>query len=194
NDRTFRQIEEEMFDDFRKQSASLLGTLPATPLDWLALAQHHRMPTRLLDWSANALAALWFTVSERPPEKENGAVWIFRTRRGDWINRKDKLAISRNVLKPPRVFAFMPGSVTRRVTTQMSFFTIHPDRKGQFEPLDKIRAFRSRLLKIAIAREAFVKLRVELDHLGINRYSIFPDLEGLAQHAAWYHFKAEDET
>ena len=51
-------------------------------IDPLAFAQHNGMATRLLDWTLNPLAALWFAV-RKAPAKDNedklldGVVWIF---------------------------------------------------------------------------------------------------------------------
>lgn len=42
-------------------------------LGWLCVMQHYRTPTRLLDWTENALVALYFAVSA--DGSEDGELW-----------------------------------------------------------------------------------------------------------------------
>lgn len=55
---------ERMLAEFKRQARPFIERPLANEFEWMFLAQHHGLPTRLLDWSTNALVALYFAVSE----------------------------------------------------------------------------------------------------------------------------------
>ena len=183
-------VEELMLREFERLSLPFAEFEPRDPWDLLALAQHHGLPTRLLDWSYSALAALWFCVKQ-PPKKDDygkqldGVVWLFKTVREDFINFPTK--------ETPFVQTwtriFRPRSITRRIMAQTGVFTCHLRTKnGMFIPLEWNKKYKDRLIKIGIPASRFSDIRDQLDACGVNKVSLFPDLDGLAGHLQFRYF------
>ena len=71
-----------------KQNASLLLTpVPRNDWEWLTIMQHHRVPTRLLDWTESPLVALYFAVT--PTNCFDAALWILEP---TVLNRVSKIS------------------------------------------------------------------------------------------------------
>lgn len=179
-DRTGYYDEKRLLNEFKSQALAYINNVPDNDWEWLALAQHHGLPTRLLDWTTNPLVALYFAVKDdfsieeeqlsKPEYDGSSAVYflIFKTPPID-------ITTAESPLNCEQAAIFWPPHRTPRIKAQSGVLTIQPDPNIPFN-------YGSRLTKYIIPFNIRKELRKILNSYGIHDSSMFPDLDGLAKH------------
>jgi FRG domain len=185
--------EREILGEFRREAIRFLQVVPSNDWQWLALAQHNRLPTRLLDWTRNPLAALWFAVSSSAIEEKPGLVWAYIYEEADVVSNTEGLSSPFSI---DRLYVYYPEHVFPFIQAQSGVFTAHyrcNDGPGKFPPIEEIKDADLRLTKIEIPAKSFPTVRYQLFRVGISPASLFPGLQGLVERIRYDNMLSEDE-
>lgn len=178
--------------------------------DWeqLFAMQHYGVPTRLLDWTENALSGLYFAADHERDRCECGqddcwaSLWVLEPARFNEHN--SRLSGMPVDILTPRAYSspsadhwapgvsealFAPSPVaiygthnSARIAAQQGAFTI---AGKALDPLESSEAATSENVLVKyIIREDHKLLRDELRKLGISRAYVYPELPALAQDIA----------
>jgi len=201
-------FEMERIEEFRRR-APLLSQIPLPTdddkLGWLVVMQHYGMPTRLLDWTENALVALYFAVHMEP--SEDAELWALlpyalnKEAIGQWgipLNANsqhvrylaeqpywngsnasfaERLGLDGPVELP---CAITPPELFPRMAVQSSTFTIHPLPNEGTAIQDSL-TDEKHLVRYIVPARCKQKLQQGLSQLGFDHRRLFPDLEGLSR-------------
>jgi hypothetical protein len=194
------ESERRMLSDLKRRSLPLLSMTPENDLEWLALAQHHGMATRLLDWTQNPLAALWFAVRKPACVSENGTkepgvVWCLKVPESKVLHADDPKRYEINPFSNRQTVVFRPRHITPRIVAQSGWFTLHAwlDGQGRFVPLEINSRFSSQLIRFDIEGERYPAMRRHLQRVNVHDAALFPDLIGLCDQLEREHTKLTDE-
>jgi hypothetical protein len=157
---------------FKNDALPYLSYRPAMErdLEWLAIAQHHGMQTRLLDWTESLLIAAFFAV-EKLGAGGHGVIY----------GVKDLPVVEGDVdpFGVTEISVYRPSHITPRIAPQWGIFTVHPRPTEDFRRNELITEWRIG------GSQASRQIKRVLDSCGINYASIYPDLTGLARHIYW---------
>jgi hypothetical protein len=169
-----------IFQRFKNQALNYMTYRPINDWEWLALAQHHGLPTRLLDWTTNPLIALYFAVQPLQlrsaqvdaPEFDGAGAMYYLTYKSGPLD----ITTAPHPFEYKEVGLFTPPHVSPRIRAQGGLFTIQPEPR---KPLNELLSS-NRIRKYKIPYTARQNLRRELRLYGVHEASVFPDLDGLA--------------
>jgi hypothetical protein len=130
-----------------------------------------------LDWTRNALVALYFAVEK-----------FYDTESAVYVLKADNIKVhvpgdNETPLMHPDFVAYSPPHISPRITAQAGLFTFHPQPFKAFD--------HDQITKIIIPAGIRKSLKRTLSVYGVNPKSIFPDLDGLAQWLKTNYFSFE---
>jgi hypothetical protein len=167
-------FERSVLDEFKRWSRAHLpmeGAIPKDDWEWLALAQHHGLATRLLDWTLSPLVALYFAI-EQPYDDADGDVWGY-----EHIGpRADELT---GPFEIDTITSYGPQHLTSRITAQQAWHTVHPGHSP--EPV----VWPGNRIRVSIKGSAKGHIRREMAKLGFTRVMLFPNLDGICSYINW---------
>lgn len=154
---------------FKQRAVAHLDRTPTDDWEWLALAQHHGLPTRLLDWTRNPLVAAYFAVAEKGDG--DSAIYAYQSNKYLLIEKHE------GPFSVDRIAKVIPNHVTTRISVQSGLFTIHPNPSEPFNV--------PRIEQFVIPADSRKPMKKALSKVGIDHASLFPDLDGIARHIDW---------
>jgi hypothetical protein len=196
-------LERQLLRAFRKYAAQ--DAVPRdTDWDWLALGQHHGLPTRLLDWTYSPYVALHFATQDVTTRDADGVVWCIDYVRAherlprhlrDALEREGANVFTTELLAEaaPRVDALEgelvlfvePPSFDARIVNQYALFSVVSPAELQLD--EWTGRHRDLVRRIVVPAELKWEVRDKLDQANVTERVLFPGLDGISRWLARYY-------
>lgn len=185
------RYEKKCIAKFRSQAVSLMNRVPNDDLEWFFAMQHYGVSTRLLDWTENALTALYFAVTCELPNISNGVVWVLNATElnraaneqdvvhysSDSLSNYNHESFAKHGLELIKPLAIHADRGNARMVAQQSTFTIFLQNYTSLE----VALQPPNLVKLEIESASKAAIKQQLAGLGIGEFQLFPELAVLGK-------------
>jgi hypothetical protein len=195
----FADVEAHLLRNFRKY-ARATDVPEDSQWHWLAVAKHHGLPTRMLDWTYSPYVGLHFATGFRRRFDVDGAIWMVdfvKTNRllpealREALEREGMNTLSAELLGEAAptladfdrigddfVVFFEPPALDQRIVNQYALFSLMPDPHARLD--DWLERHSDLARRIILPAELKWEVRDKLDQANITERVLFPGLDGLA--------------
>jgi hypothetical protein len=203
----YQRREQSLLRNFRKYAHR--NVVPADSVwNWISLAQHHGLPTRLLDWSFSPYVALHFATVNMAEWESAAAIWCVdclkikqylpvKLRR--LLEKEDSDVLTIEMLDhaaptlqalerlshEPFVAFFEPPSLDDRIVNQSALFSVTSRANENLS--EWLYRHKDLFHRIVVPARLKGEIRDKLDQANINERILFPGLDGLGQWLTRYY-------
>ena len=200
------RLEGHLLRNFRKYARR--DTAPDSIWDWMALGQHHGLPTRLLDWTYSPYVAMHFATARLEDFEIDGVIWsVDFAKANELIPKKLKEVLQEEgsytftiemlnsvaatpagfdrLAPDPFVVFFEPPSLDDRIVNQFALFSLMSSPTAALD--DWLTTHPELCRKIIIPAEAKWEVRDKLDQANITERVLLPGLDGLSSWLKRYY-------
>jgi hypothetical protein len=188
-------LERTLLGEFRRSGVSLFNDHSELP-EMYFIAQHHGLPTRLLDWTTNPLAGLFFSVNQN--DDKDGELFVMDAKkvitpapspepkdyprnimsmRHPYVRDAIRIAFwdqPRDVNRPKLILPVRPDAIPGRISQQSSCFTLHTSAQQDLTQNDTLESY-------IVPKGRKPELLEELRRLNITWFTVFCDLDSLSK-------------
>lgn len=204
----YAEVEKPLLRGFGKYAEP--GSIPAETL-WvrLSVAQHHGLPTRLLDWTISPKVAVHFATAEEQHYDKDGAIWcvdIVKAREllpntlrdildaeSAFLFSVEMLAVIDTLQKLDElgnehgsfVLFFEPPSLDARIVNQGAIMSAMPG--ASLDLYEFLVGHPEIYRRVIIPKELKWEVRDKLDQDNVTERMLFPGLDGLSRWLRRYY-------
>lgn len=196
----YRRREQSLLRNFRKYAHR--NAIPRDSLwNWIALAQHHGLPTRLLDWSFSPYVALHFATVDAAEWNRDAVIWCvdcvkiksyLPAKLRQLLKREDSDVLTVEMLdevapsiaaldglsRNPFLAFFEPPSLDERIVNQAALLSV--SSRADLNVSDWLYTHKEVFRRIHFPARLKQEIRDKLDQANINERILFPGLDGLS--------------
>lgn len=175
------KVEKSMLTGLKRRAQLKVTTTFQDDWDWLVYAQHYGMNTRLLDWTSNPLAGLWFACSDESRLTQDSYVYVFVAGNSFLIDR------TKSPFEIIKTRILRPALNNERIIAQAGWFTAHmySNEAKRYVPLEKNKDLNGNIWELKIPASQKKSILKKLSVFGINYQTLFPDIMGICKHLNW---------
>ena len=201
-------IERHLLRNFIKYAEERPDTRHDSVWHWLALAQHHGLPSRMLDWTYSPLVALHFVTELPTAFDEDGVVWCIDyhgakrllppalhdvlEREASDVFTPELLAAAvasldelKDVSNEPALVFLEPPSLDQRIVTQYALFSLLTHAEGDMQ--EWVERHPELCRRVVIPASIKCEIRDKLDQANVNERVLYPGLDGLCRWLRRYY-------
>jgi hypothetical protein len=202
------KLELSMLRNFRKYAHEQTASGVDTIWHWLAVAQHHGLPTRLVDWTYSPFVALHFATEHPSNFHQDGIVWCVNFVEANRVLPKRLRAMLEEehsdtftvemlgheftslrafdaLARDPFVVFLEPPSLDARILNQFALFSLMPTPAARLD--EWLVAHPEICRRVIVPADLKWEIRDKLDQANISERTLFPGLDGLSRWLERYY-------